>query len=174
MSWECRFGFRPRDSRHGPTFCELARQSIPEPSNEIVPAFRICWPWVPLFSSRPGMLSPVKFLFLRAPAFAQSSKLAITVLLSNVSLCPATYQAGYLSALAAPVDRLITSDARERTTGVELAVCRHLFSRLEYGIMLEVAKYDPLRCIIGAGEIAMPPPSGGITRLTASNRPSLN
>jgi hypothetical protein len=88
------------------------------------------------------MLSPVKFLFLRAPAFAQSSRLAITVLPSNVSLCPATYQAGYLSALAAPVDRLITSDARERRTGVDLAVCRHLFSRLEYGIIAEVAKYD--------------------------------
>src|SRR6266481_7315467 len=31
------------------------RQSIPEPSNEIVPAFRICWLWEPRFSSRLGM-----------------------------------------------------------------------------------------------------------------------
>src|SRR5260221_3167218 len=51
-------------------------QSIPEPSNEIVPAFRMGWRWVPRFSSRPGMLfPPVEIIFFRA-AFAQSRRLA--------------------------------------------------------------------------------------------------
>src|SRR6266403_2572392 len=51
------------------------RQSIPEPSNKIVPAFRMGWRWVPRFSSRPGMLPSRWTIFLRA-AFAQSRRLA--------------------------------------------------------------------------------------------------
>src|SRR5258706_7394139 len=44
-------------SRFAPSSDMLrTRQSIPEPSSEIVPAFRMGWRWVPRFSSRPGIL----------------------------------------------------------------------------------------------------------------------
>ena len=59
------------------------RQSIPEPSNEILQAFGIFRRPVPRFSPRPGMLLSREILFLRA-AFAQSSRLATVVLLSKV------------------------------------------------------------------------------------------
>src|SRR5712691_1037665 len=45
------------------------RQSIPEPSNEIVPAFRICCLWAPRFSSRLGM-APSRFTARLASAGA--------------------------------------------------------------------------------------------------------
>src|SRR3989442_11850432 len=61
------------------------RQSIPEPSNEIVPAFRMCWRWVPRFSSRPGMLSlPLNYFLESICSISQASN-------SRMVLCLATY-----------------------------------------------------------------------------------
>src|ERR1700692_4327946 len=85
MSWERRFGFRPRDLRHSPTFCGLGSRFQSHQTRSFQPlgsagagrlAFRLdlaCFP-------------PVKFC-LRA-AFAQSSRLATIVLLSNGICAP--------------------------------------------------------------------------------------
>src|SRR6202035_5184040 len=118
MSWECRFGFRPRDLRHSPTVCGPGSRFQSHQTRSSQPlgsagagclAFRLD---LALLLSR-------EILFLRA-AFAQSSRLATIVLLSKVFV-PCNISGRW------------TVRASPKETAPALALLRLLVSKLSTG-----------------------------------------